>query len=525
MRSSLTSVVGAWVAVSCAGCASKGSASDSNAVDAGTLDGGSVDAGDANVGSPEGSTPTAATPVDASSPFALGVPGTIAFSPPDFLLDNPASAGATTVPQTATFTLTVTDRDGGVVTPTPSTPIELDVYGPSVVSPTTTTVTSNAPVTFTYDGGYFSGGMTINASMPSVGGGRNLGTAQLVPKNASCAIATGSVALPLHCAQSPCTGAQAIESGLDVAAAIGGGASHVFEIDTGSLGVVVPASELGPQAIGPGPAGVKFYDSDGYEFFGDYYLSPVTFADASGAAHTTVPILVLGTTSTSCHSGYPSCTPPANTIHLLGVGFDRNGTEAGDLFNGPTANPFLQLEEEVVTNAIRAGYVLSAGSTRVGSLAVLGVTTALEGAFSTYPLTANGMVPGDWIGAAACFGFPSFGTDLHCGQMLVDVGYGGMFLELPTADRPASFASVDPPSGTMMTIVAPASAGTPALSYSFTYTASAPASSGAAPTSIAWSGTTATFVNTGRHLLSAADYLVDTTCGVVGFAPSDAASH
>jgi hypothetical protein len=117
------------------------------------------------------------------------------------------------------------------------------------------------------------------------------------------------------------------------------------------------------------------------------------------------------------------------------------------------------------------------------------------------------------------------GASLFCGELLVDVGYGGMFLELPTAERPAAFASVDPPSGTMMSIVAPAATGTPALSYSFTYDPSAPPSDGAAPASIAWSGTAATFVNTGRHLLAASDYLVDTTCGLVGFAPSDATTR
>jgi hypothetical protein len=392
-----------------------------------------------------------------------------------------------------------------------------------VITPASTTVTSSAPVTFTYDGGYFAGGITINASTPNAGGGSNLGTAQLLPKNAACALASASVELPLHCAETPCTAAQTIESGLDVMASIGGGAAHVFEIDTGSLGVVVPASELGPQAVGPGPAGVKFYDSDGYEFFGDYYLAPVTFTDASGAAHTTVPILVLGTTSTGCHAGYPSCTPPANAIHLLGVGFDRNGTEAGDLFSGPTANPFLQLTDEVVAGTVSAGYVLTAGSSRVGSVAVLGVTSSLEAMFATYPLTPSATVPGDFGAAAGCFGFPSFGASVYCGEMLVDVGYGGMFLELPTAERPASFASVNPPSGTMMSIVAPAATGTPALSYSFTYAATSTAT--AAPASIAWSGTTETFVNTGRHLLAASDYLVDATCGVVGFAASDATSH
>jgi hypothetical protein len=517
MASSFAYVLGAMAAVACAACGSKSGATTSGGDDAGAFDSGTSPA-DAAVTPP-------GTPVDASSPFAPGVAGTIAFSPPAILLDNPTTTAGTTAPETATFVLTVTDRDGGVITPTPSSPIQLDIYGPSVVSPATTTVTSNAPVTFTYDGHYFAGGMTINASTPSVGGGSNLGTAQLLPKNAACSLAAEAIDLPLRCTQTPCTGAQAIESGLDVTAALGGGASHVFEIDTGSLGVVVPATELGPQAIGPGPAGVKFYDSDGYEFFGNYYLSPITFTDASGAAHTTIPIVVLGTTSTGCHAGYPSCTPPANTIHLLGVGFDRNGSEAGDLFSGPTANPFLQLEEEVSTNAISAGYVLSAGSTRVGSFAVLGVTASLEAMFATYPLEPSAAVSGDWNAATGCFGFPSFAANVFCGEMLVDVGFGGMFLELPTADRPASFANIDPPSGTMMSIVAPAATGTPALAYAFTYAPSATPSAGAAPASIAWSGTSATFVNTGRHLLSAADYLVDATCGVVGFAPSDAATR
>jgi hypothetical protein len=510
------------VAVACAACSSKSTATAPTGNDAGGVDSGIADS---DAPSSDAATIESGTDVDATSPFAPGVAGTIAFSPPAILLDNPTTMGGSTAPESATFTLTVTDRDGGVVTPTASTPIQIDVYGPSVVSPSTTLVTSSAPVSFTYDGRYFAGGMTINASMPSVAGGSNVGTAQLLPKNADCSLQSTSIQLPLHCAESPCTAAQTIESGLDVTASIGGGATHVFEVDTGSLGVVLPATELGPQAVGPGPAGVKFYDSDGYEFFGNYYLSPVAFTDANGASHTTIPILVLATTSTACHAGYPSCTPPANTIHLLGVGFDRNGTEAGDLFSGPTVNPFLQLGEEVGANTVSAGYVLSAGSSRVGSSVVLGVTSAIEAPFATYPLSPNGTTPGDWSAAAGCFGFPSLGADVYCGEMLVDVGYGGMFLELPMADRPASFANVDPPSGTIMNIVAPAATATPAIAYSFTYNPSATPSDGAAPASIAWSGTTATFVNTGRHLLAASDYLVDTTCGVVGFAPSDATSR
>ena len=44
----------------------------------------------------------------------------------------------------------------------------------------------------------------------------------------------------------PFTAASDLTSGLRLYAAIGGGPPHVFEVDTGSVGVLVPRNRLGP---------------------------------------------------------------------------------------------------------------------------------------------------------------------------------------------------------------------------------------------------------------------------------------
>ena len=44
----------------------------------------------------------------------------------------------------------------------------------------------------------------------------------------------------------PFTPASDLTSGLHLYAAVGGGAPHLFEVDTGSVGVLVPRQSLGP---------------------------------------------------------------------------------------------------------------------------------------------------------------------------------------------------------------------------------------------------------------------------------------
>jgi len=141
---------------------------------------------------------------------------------------------------------------------------------------------------------------------------------------------------------------ESLPSALQINAAVGTTSKTFsqFTIDTGSLGVVVPESELLSNGViaGPGAMGVKYYDSSGNTFAGHYYLAPVTIALPGGKTVQTQPILVLGINNAYC-SG-PSTLPchsesaPKANLHYLGVGFNRNSTESGDLFNSPTANAF-----------------------------------------------------------------------------------------------------------------------------------------------------------------------------------------
>jgi hypothetical protein len=65
-----------------------------------------------------------------------------------------------------------------------------------------------------------------------------------------------------------------------------------------------------------------------------------------GTVVQTIPIVVLGIDKAYCTG--PSTkpcyqNPPSPTLHYLGVGFNRNSTAPGDLFNSPTANVVARL--------------------------------------------------------------------------------------------------------------------------------------------------------------------------------------
>jgi hypothetical protein len=91
-----------------------------------------------------------------------------------------------------------------------------------------------------------------------------------LPKNRlDCVYGMESVTIPFDCSGQPdpaCADCN-VTNGLKLFAAVGynsptGRNLTDFTVDTGSLGVVIPAKELGPDA-GPTGPGVKFYDSSG----------------------------------------------------------------------------------------------------------------------------------------------------------------------------------------------------------------------------------------------------------------------
>ncbi len=460
-----------------------------------------------------------ASPTAAPSATPTGTPTVSAIDiSPNVALNNPAAESAAAAPaQTFTLTFTAYDSTGKPITPSSSNPLTVNIYGdfPSpnnVVTPDSTTITSaNTTASFTYNGYYFPNILSVEAYIkdPAVPNGYALGSATITHANrVECAASTVSYPLDLL-SSAPNT--------LDVQAAVGYGSSPKlarFTIDTGSLGVVVPAAELGPDAIGPGAAGLVFYSSSKFTFYGNMYLAPVSIMTESGVVQTN-PIQVLAITSSRCDK--PGCTPPPPNLHYLGVGFDRNDPVVGDLFHSPAENAFLNVTDASGGTDIAQGYVLT-GNTTAG--AALGIAAATLANFDTVDLMTSAMQWGDWLTPHGCFGFPALpGAPQFCGTVLLDVGISAMFLDLAPSLRPAEAVDnrVTPPSvpvNTKVNILAGDDPNAPAMAYSFYYNPASP--SGPAPTEIEWAAGSA-FVNTGRNPLQWFDYLYDSQCGKTGY--------
>lgn len=450
---------------------------------------------------------------------------TIEFAPWPIEIDNPATEGATTEPAVISVALTAYDSQGNEIVPSEEAPFTVTVYGApdGVLSPLSATLTSGGEIDFQYSGAYFPNPLLLTASIPDGTGGQAIGTTLLLQSNPiACTTGTSTFDVPYTCAGESGCADDSIENSLRVEAAVGHAAPSAedfqgFAIDTGSLGVIVPVTSLGPDAVGPGGPGIKFYDSSGNTYAGHYYLAPVSLRLAGGATVVTHPIRVLAIDDAYCAPGYPKCDedPPTPTLHYLGVGFDRNSTTAGDGFDSPADNAFLQLSDASGGVDVSPGYLLA------GAGITLGVGTT--GGFDFAPLTRSTQAPGDWNAAPGCYGFPDLPEpNQFCGSLLLDVGIPEMFLDLTASERPSG--AVDPehpdrvPAGVAMTVLA-GSPGMEAMSYSYTVGGDPPVGS-PEPTSITWIEAADIFVNTGRRVLFQFDYLYDARCGRVGFRPA-----
>lgn len=459
-------------------------------------------------------------------------PGEVAFSPSVVRLDNPRTKGTTSSPQAFSIDVVAYDAAGGVIEPSADNPLLVEVHGapPGAITPQSVALTSGSTVQFAYDGSYFPNPITLTASIDhattsstarvaqATSAAKSLGRSQILHANPiDCTYGTTSYTLPLLCrnggSSADCVD-ETMQDGLVIEAAVGTGVPFKsFVIDTGSLGVMVPLSDLGEGAMGPGAPGVKFYDSSGRTYAGNYYLAPVQFRLADGTIVSTPAIKVLAITDAYCAKGYPQCEadPPTPTLRYLGVGFDRAPTAEDDGLDLPADNPFLQVAAGDPPSDVSPGYVLTTTSVTVGITSTAG--------FDTVALSPSTTIAGDWDSAPGCFAFPNLAQpNQFCGHLLLDVGIRDMFLALEKSQRPA--AAVDHatslptvPNGTHMQIVA-GSPDAPAASYEYVLS---PQASGPAPTVATWIESSNTFVNTGRRPLLAFDYLYDARCGNVGF--------
>lgn len=447
----------------------------------------------------------------------------IVFSPANTFVDN-ATLKTQNNPQQFTIQMKMCNSQFQPIIPSESNPIHVAVYGApnGAITPTSTT-TSTGSITFTYNGQSFPNNISINAWISDKSNnGAALGVTQVLKKNTpSCVYGSMSYEVPLVGTLPDALQVKA-DVGYDQNAPISSLATYT--IDTGSLGVVVPSHELPNNAnvIGPGAPGVKYYDSSGNTYSGNYYLAPVRVKLASGTVQTQ-PIMVLGIDKAYCTGPITkSCYshPPTPDLHYLGVGFNRNSTTADDLFNSPTANAFLHITNANNGTDVTPGYYLTPADNLTATGLRLGITSVND--YDIIHLTPNPAIPGDFNAQAGCYRFPnSSPSSPFCGTALLDVGIDSMFIELPKAQWPAGTYDVNQkvPAGIDMAILMGA-INTPALAYSFSAVQNNPPSDSPTPTVVQWVDSSLTgqiFVNTGRRPLYIYDYLYNGQCGQVGF--------
>lgn len=423
--------------------------------------------------------------------------GTITLSPQAVSLPNPASHGQSgTAERRIAVSLNVLNTQGQPITSGKfARPIKITAYGPSSHVLTVATPVIPSPmgkIYFDYTGGYVANSIIVTAVS-----GNAFALMSFQPEHRGFP-GTSSVAFSMP------NRVRNIAHGWGFSASVGGGPSHFVEMDTGSRGLVVPASILGRGAVGPGPAGKIEYTSDGKEFLGNYYLAPVKLS-FGGKSVTTVPMRVLAINKSACAPGYPNCVAGGiGGLGVMGVGFDRG---AASPMPPELTNAFLALTN-VIEGSMHPGYIIR--SNRV----TLGITAGDQAGFSTVALKAGGSGPGDWNTEPGCFSFPKIpGYGPQCGTLLVDTGIASAILGLPKSQRPSSISSSIPNGERIQIDVASSSAATPILSYGFTAGVPGPMS----PTSIRWAAGMAPFVNTGRRPISRYKYLFDAGSGKVGF--------
>ena len=284
---------------------------------------------------------------------------------------------------------------------------------------------------------------------------------------------------------------------LQVHASANGGATHAFNIDTGSVGVVLPATDV-PNIPANSPAGTLTYSSSGLELIGVWVTVPLVFTDAvaagGAAASATATVPVLAVTSAVCtgvgvNSG--SCT--GGIPRQVGIGFGR-GTSVQQ---SPVYNPALNLSD-MVAGTMRRGYMIERDGLHLGLTA-----TNVNAGFTMQTLTTAGTpaagTHNDWTTPSGGFAIGS-GAQLN-GVVLMDTGLLDMILEDKSLPQSGSVAS-----GTAMKIVI----------GSHDYVFNVGDGGLGTPTSVNYAYPNATFVNTGLRALGHYDLLYDADGGLFG---------
>ncbi len=291
--------------------------------------------------------------------------------------------------------------------------------------------------------------------------------------------------------------------------AVGGGPAHSMVMDTGSIGIVVPASRivrstpLSPQP--PAPS----YSSSGNTYDGEWVLATVELTAGDGQAFTTArPVAVFAATAK------PGQPEPG--VSMMGVGI-RHQPGSPPL---ALLNPFFNLPE-MAAGQFRTGYILTAHAVQFGH------DEAEMGTFATFPTNCG--CP-DTTPVATVTLAPPAGSGLHpyadTAPFLLDTGISYMIVT-PRQGQAQPDAGYEETLGTQTQLVGGVGVslalGTETIWEFDTDDCGQPGTPAYARFA---RPSTAGIINTGRHLLRSYDYLVDVqlgpdgASGVVGLRPA-----
>jgi hypothetical protein len=310
-------------------------------------------------------------------------------------------------------------------------------------------------------------------------------------------------------------------SSLLVRASINGGPVRSFDVDTGSVGVIVTADDV-PNIDPSAPAGSILYSSSGIELDGVWTLATVSFPDSrdeNGNIATAV-VPVLAALQRQFHPGAVNggnrnaTTAPVKNprVHMLGIGFGRGKKPSQEL------NPWVNLKPTQVAvsgGAMRRGYqitpdgiILGLTAGNVGSGYLFEKLTQRTNAPTTMPATVPMALASqkDWNASRGWVTVA--GKKQQISSMLIDTGLTNMMLEFQQVTDQSNIED-----GTEMTVTLLSGR----LSYSFKTGDAANPLTPKKVTFVHHDGTAV--VNTGLRALARFDYLYDADAGYLGLRP------
>jgi hypothetical protein len=301
------------------------------------------------------------------------------------------------------------------------------------------------------------------------------------------------------------TSGSSLATGFHVRAALGRGLPHVFVVDTGSVGILVPRHTLGSdyQNFDPSRDITFGYVSSGKVYHGQWVRVPVVLGvPASWDGTGNFPIAQIEVFAVD--------RPADFNFGVFGVGFAIGGLADG----GPARNPLLHMK--YLEMPLSPAYIVSTKGIEVGpnSLSEKGF------AFIGLERDAAGndwMQPLGSMKLTANFSADTFSADL---PFLMDTGIAEMILWIRTNHAPLNLPSHHKfRDGITASISAPPADQKvePALQYSFV---TGDTSQPMAPSHVEWR--VGHGINTGRKVLAGTDYLYDAKAGRIGFRAREA---